>query len=287
MMAGLAVAPSAMGGSDMVIKLRRLLDNVKSIASKTGRKDGVVDAEDVKITEVTTTEDVANYMAGEMANAREQLSQLSEAMYGAEGNSDARVKETLDQFLRSQGGMAAAPVKPAPTPPKPSGPPVSPGKLVPDLLTIEPQVEAKPIESADGPVVNPEPAEPPKIELKISTMKVGAEAEAVDTQTAAAHEELHATLADGGAKSKAQAAGDIMADVFGHEDEEANPLAALTKSMPDVTATDLIDEAKGLIAMLAEFQPEQTEAAKEADSRPPKGKAATGVNPRQIRGNPA
>ena len=48
--------------------------------------------------------------------------------------------------------------------------------------------------------------------------------------------------------------GDSLSNLFDQEEEEANPLATLITSLPDVTASELVNEAQETITMIREWQ---------------------------------
>ncbi|MFH1169779.1 MAG: hypothetical protein V1691_03690 [Chloroflexota bacterium] len=87
------------------------------------------------------------------------------------------------------------------------------------------------------------------------------EAKEASTQPAKAETETTAEppkKAEGPAPATEAAAGDDgISDLFGHDEEEENPLAGLITSLPDVSATELLKEADEIKAMMRELQPDK------------------------------
>ncbi len=48
--------------------------------------------------------------------------------------------------------------------------------------------------------------------------------------------------------------GDSLSSLFDQDEEEVNPLAILITALPDVTASELVNEAQETITMIREWQ---------------------------------
>ncbi|MDO8568710.1 MAG: hypothetical protein Q7R57_08360, partial [Dehalococcoidales bacterium] len=90
----------------MVMRLRKILGSLnRSNPAKPEEnklENNVVDSPEVRITEMIALEDVVE-KTKDLEQTKEQLRQLSGAMYSSEGNDEARVKEALAQLLKPDG----------------------------------------------------------------------------------------------------------------------------------------------------------------------------------------
>lgn len=127
----------------------------------------------------------------------------------------------------------------------------SEAELTLQALKLSPE-NSRQAKAGDVAVSPPEPEE----KLSVQTMKVTPEQDPVPVAPSGATPGPTARANDDGEKKPKP--DNVISNIFTREDEETKPLANLTAALPDVSAAELLVEARELLVALGEWRSNQS-----------------------------
>lgn len=155
-------------------------------------------------------------------NAAEQIEEMEEKINGRTKNLEETAQELQELSNEADTGK-----EDEDTPPGPHGPL--------DELTIEPEDKLAEVDDVDK---DEDMSEEEGEEIKVVEVTAGSDAPP-----------------EGEKEAKVEEAGsDSIKDLFSDDEEEENPLANLIKYLPDVTASELIDDLNEIKGIIKEWQ---------------------------------